>query len=305
MKGNYGDKPFRGIYPALLTPISEDGKIKKEGLKKLVSWEMERGADGFYIGGATGECYSMDTEAREELAQTAINEMNGRGKSIVHIGAYSIRTGIRLAQHAESVGADAVSATPPPVYHYNIDEITEYYRILSEAVKIPMIVYINTMFTEKNVVSAVTRILELPNVIGAKFTRNNYYEMFQLSHLKGGKLNLLNGPDETLLCGLIMGADGGIGSTYNIMPDIYKKIYIAYLQSNIEEAQRWQFWADAVIGILLKFGQIQSMKYLFCRKGIDIGKAEKPGAELSQAEGKALMKKLKIIGYFHEYPELE
>ena len=105
--------------------------------------------------------------------------------------------------------------------------------------------------------------------------------------------------------GLIMGADGGIGSTYNIMPDIYKKIYIAYLQSNIEEAQRWQFWADAVIGILLKFGQIQSMKYLFCRKGIDIGKAEKPGAELSQAEGKALMKELKIIGYFHEYPELE
>ena len=99
MKGKDRDKPFRGVYPALLTPISADGKIKKEGLKKLVSWELERGADGFYIGGATGECYSMNTAAREELAQTAIYEINGRGKSIVHIGAYSIRTGIRLAQH--------------------------------------------------------------------------------------------------------------------------------------------------------------------------------------------------------------
>ena len=53
MKGNYGDKPFRGQKPALLTRISDDGKIKKEGLKIQVSWEMERGADGFYIGGAT------------------------------------------------------------------------------------------------------------------------------------------------------------------------------------------------------------------------------------------------------------
>ena len=89
------------------------------------------------------------------------------------------------------------------------------------------------------------------------------------------------------------------------MPGVYKKIYNAYLRSDIEDARKWQFWADAVIGILLKFGQIRSMKYLFCRKGIDIGKAEKPGAELSQAEGEALLRELKMIDYFQEYPEME
>ena len=67
------------------------------------------------------------------------------------------------------------------------------------------------------------KVLELPGVIGMKFTRNDYYELFRISRLQGGNINLLNGPDETLLCGLVMGADGGIGSTYNIMPGIYKK----------------------------------------------------------------------------------
>ena len=76
---------FKGIFPALLTPITEEGIIRRDGLKKLIDWELYHGADGFYIGGATGECYSMETEAREELAKEALRAIDGRGRCIVHI----------------------------------------------------------------------------------------------------------------------------------------------------------------------------------------------------------------------------
>ena len=87
------NKIFKGIFPALLTPITEEGIIRRDGLKKLIDWELYHGADGFYIGGATGECYSMETEAREELAKEALRVIDGRGRCIVHIGAYSVREG--------------------------------------------------------------------------------------------------------------------------------------------------------------------------------------------------------------------
>lgn len=297
-------QPFKGIFPALLTPI-EEGRILKEGLQQLIDWELERGADGFYIGGATGECYSMDTEARRELAEEAIKAVAGRGRTIVHIGACSVSEGIRLAQHAEGVGADAISATPPPIYCYGDNEIISYYTMLAGAVHIPMIVYANAMFGERNLICVTERLLEIPNVTGVKFTRSSYYELYQLSCLNNGRINLLNGPDETLLCGLLMGADGGIGSTYNVMPGIYKNIYEAYVREDMAAGRKWQLKADRVIGVLLRYGQIRAMKYLFERKGISLGKAEKPAAEMTDKEKTGFLGELKEAGYFEEYPEME
>lgn len=299
------NKVFQGIFPALLTPVTEEGRIQKVGLARLIDWELERGADGFYIGGATGECYSMETEAREELAEAALEAMGGRGRAIVHIGAYSLKTGIRLARQAEKAGADAISATPPPGYRYGMNEIVDYYRQLSGAVGIPMLVYANQMLGEQDSAALMEQVLQLPGVIGLKFTRNNYYELFRLSGLQDGNINLLNGPDETLLCGLVMGADGGIGSTYNIMPGIYKRIYEAFRKGKLQEARQGQFQADRIIGILLKYGQIRSMKFLFNRKGIPLGKAEQPAADLTREEEKALLQELEAAGYFREYPEMK
>ena len=299
------NKIFKGIFPALLTPITEEGIIRRDGLKKLIDWELYHGADGFYIGGATGECYSMETEAREELAKEALRVIDGRGRCIVHIGAYSVREGIRLARQAEKAGADAISATPPPVYRYGMEETVDYYRQLSEAVDIPMLVYVNYMLGEQDPTVLMEKVLELPGVIGMKFTRNDYYELFRISRLQGGNINLLNGPDETLLCGLVMGADGGIGSTYNIMPGIYKKIYGAFREGDMKSARNWQFQADNIIEVLLKYGQIRAMKFLFNRKGISLGKAEKRAVDLSDGEEQQLLCELEAAGYFREYPEMK
>lgn len=305
MKEKTKDKLFQGIFPALLTPVSENGSILEEELEKLVEWELARGADGFYIGGATGECYSMDIPAREALAEAAIRAVRGRGTTIVHIGAHNVRGGIRLAKQAMAAGADAISATPPPVYRYEASEIAEYYRMLAEAVEIPMLVYANAMFQGQDLPLLMERLMEIPNVAGAKFTRSSYYELYLLSRLKKGRIHLLNGPDETLICGLMMGAEGGIGSTYNIMPGVYQKIYRAFLHKDMEKAQKWQFFADGIIGVLLRYGQIRSMKYLFERKGIFLGKAEKPAAELTKEEKAGLLEALREAGYFEEYPEME
>jgi N-acetylneuraminate lyase len=91
-------------------------------------------------------------------------------------------------------------------------------------------------------------------MIGLKWTSYDYFTMHRIKELRGGDINVVNGPDECLLCGLSMGADGGIGATYNVMPKLFQKIYVSFRAGDLKAAQDAQFKANKLIGILLKFG---------------------------------------------------
>ncbi len=71
---------FRGVYPALITPLTNDEKLNASALQKLLQYEMEKGADGFYIGGATGEGLLLDIPERKKLCEKSI-EYIGAGKA--------------------------------------------------------------------------------------------------------------------------------------------------------------------------------------------------------------------------------
>lgn len=88
-----------------------------------------------------------------------------------------------------------------------------------------------------------------------------------------------------------MGADGGIGSTYNFMPEKYVKMFALFNEGNIKEAQRIQYEANEIITNLIKYGVFASEKGILKEMGIEMGGCRKPFTELS-SEGKAYCKQL-------------
>ena len=70
---------------------------------------------------------------------------------------------------------------------------------------------------------------EIPNLNGIKFTSNNFMEMLECIRLEDGRFDILNGFDEMLLCGMAVGARGGVGSTYNYSLPTYRNLYDAFL----------------------------------------------------------------------------
>jgi N-acetylneuraminate lyase len=245
----------------------------------------------------------MPLEERKKLVTLALEAIGGRARAIVHIGACTVDGSLILARHAAARGADALSATPPPVYRYRVQELVDYYRLLSGETGLPFLVYANQMFAAERIVPVMEQLLQLPNVVGCKFTRQNYLELHQICQLRGGDVNVLNGPDETLLCGLSMGADGGIGSTYNAMPRQYRELCAAWRSGDVARAQQLQAWADAVIPILLRDGQIATMKYLFRNAGIELGEALFPARPLGDAQKAEVCRDLGAAGLFDAYPE--
>jgi N-acetylneuraminate lyase len=126
---------FEGIMPALVTPLKEDETINVPVLRSLIEYLLERDADGFYVGGATGEGLALKTEERMVLAEEAIRAVHGRKPCIVQVAAADFKDAIALAKHAEACGANAISATPPLFFRYDEDDVYNYYKALAEAVQ--------------------------------------------------------------------------------------------------------------------------------------------------------------------------
>ena len=297
------NKIVTDVYSALVSPVDQNGNIKKDILCDLIDWQLEQGLKGFYITGATGEGCQMKKEARMELVETALHHINGRVPTVVHIAAANFAEAKELALQAYAAGATALSATPPPTTAYSEDELFEYYKELSSVCDLPFLVYAQKYFQQSSIVGFIDRLMTLPNIAGLKYTRSSYYEMNQLTQLNGRNINVINGPDEMLICGLVMGADGGIGSTYNVMPRQYRQIFDAYQAGDLKTARQVQEAANAVVAVIIRHGVIPTVKYMLTMLGFDVGEAEKPGKVFSEEEKAAIRQELIAAGYDKMYPQ--
>ncbi|HHW31895.1 MAG TPA: dihydrodipicolinate synthase family protein [Clostridiaceae bacterium] len=293
---------FTGIIPAIVSPLNEDGTIKEKELRKLVRWHLSEGCTGFYICGANGEGVVMKPESRKHLAEIMVDEVKGKGYIIDHVCAVDLRTAMDLARHASDIGVDAVASLPPFFYHYGDEQIYQYYKAISDSCDVPVMMYAASYISGTNMPpKTVEKMMGIERMIGLKWTSSNYFEMRRLKELNNGNINVLNGSDETLICGLVMGADGGIGATYNIMPKMFVKLYNAFVSGNIKEAQEIQYKVNKVIDVLLRWGVGCGVKDTLEMIGYEVGKCTYPLKRFTDEEQKLFRAELKALNFEQEY----
>lgn len=261
---------FTGVMPALITPLTEDGKLNREVLEKLIEDLIAQGADGFYIGGATGEGIILDADVHKELTTESIKIINGRVPSIVHIARMNYNEMLDLARHADAAGADAISAIPPLFYQYDHQAIYNYYEGLSNAVNIPIMIYNNPNTGVHFSAEQVAELYNIKNVTAIKWTNYEFYQVMRILDLTKGEFNVISGPDEMLLCGLAAGADGCIGTTYNfLMPEV-RAVYDAFRAGDIEGARKAQTVVSTIVDELIKYNVVLATKVILEAKGYDV-----------------------------------
>jgi len=282
---------FKGIMPALVTPVDENGKIKKDVLKKLVDWQLSFGVSGFYICGSTGEGLLLHNDQRMEMLEATLDAVGGRAPVIDHIGAMNLADTIALAKHAEKAGAAAISSIPPIYFAYSDDDVYNYYKSITDAASTPMLMYCYPG-ARPMPVSLIERLMKIDSVIGLKWTNPDYYSLERIKKIDGGNINVINGPDEMLICGLAIGADAGIGTTYNIMPGLFVKLYNAFTAGDVKTARKLQNGINNVIEQLLKLNAIATTKAVIESMGFEVGECVSPLRHLTPDEKKTLIEKV-------------
>ncbi len=281
-----------------MTPIHEDGSLRITETERIILEQLDAGVDGFYINGATGEGPLLPASTRQEMAETAVALVKGRGAVINHVASANTMEALELARHAGRLGCDAISSVVPNfLFQFPEERVLDYYQRLVEAAGLPVIVYVNNLF-QSNPCAFLEKAIKTEGIAGVKYTKTDYYEMYKIGKLNGGDINVINGPDQTLLCGLLMGADGGIGATYNIMPNRFVALHCAWRRGDIAAAREIQFAINPVIETLQYFGTIPAIKEYFRLRGIETGGAVYPGKTFTQTERNALrvaLEKLDIL----------
>ena len=287
---------FKGVFPALVTPLTADEKLNVRALEALINYESKEGAEGFYIGGATGEGLLLDIPERKKLCEKSIEYIGKDKAKIVHITDMNFRNTIELAKHAQACGADAISSIAPTYFKYDENEIYEYYKAIANSVDIPLIIYYTAAAGVTISLDLFTRLFEIDNITGVKWTSSNYYEMISLRD-KFPEANIFNGPDEMLICGLGAGADGGIGSTYNIIFPLINEVYQSFRSGNIDQAREAQKKADKIIRAILKHSVIPVVKAVLEERGFEVGNASFPMVKYTSEQRKQIMKDLTEAGF--------
>ena len=102
-----------GLNPAAFTPLKADGSLNLDAVPALVEHLLRDGVSGLYVCGSTGEGVSLTREERMAVAEAYTAAAARRIPVVVQVGHNSLREARLLAEHAQKIGADAVSATPP------------------------------------------------------------------------------------------------------------------------------------------------------------------------------------------------
>ena len=280
---------FKGIFPALLTPFDSRGRINETALAQLVEMNIQKGVRGFYVCGSTAEVFLLHEEERKALYRLVKDVAGDRVTLIAHVGDVSTEKAQGYAHLAEKLGYDAISAVAPFYYKFSFDEVKRYYFDIAGAVDLPMIVYNFPNFSGVNLsVDQIGQFLSDDRFLGVKHTSNDYFALSQFKTAFPHKV-IYNGFDEMMLAGLSMGADGGIGSTYNFMADKFIRLMSLFAENRMDEAQALQKEINIIIAALCRVGVMQGEKAILCALGLDFGIARAPFAPLTAEQEKGLL----------------
>lgn len=272
-----------GIFPALVTPLTKEEKVNIPALEKLIERVYAANVDGVYVCGSTGEGQSLPEGERRKVTEAAIRN-TPRGKHVMtHVGAWSFAEARSLTKHAASLGVAAVSGLRPSGASFL--ELRAYYRDLAALSDAPFLAYYFPTGGEQLSYEQLSELSSLPNVIGLKFTD---YDLFTLSSLVRDGKTMFNGRDEVLAAGLLVGAHGGIGSIYNLVPEWFVEIFAHAQAGRWAEARQAQDHVNDLIRVLIRFPFIAALKQFLIWSGIECGPVLRPRLELTAEQAREL-----------------
>lgn len=272
---------YQGIFPAFYACYDKEGRISPEGVEELTRHLIEKKVKGVYVGGSSGECIYQSVEERKLVLEHVMAVAEGKLTVIAHVACNNTADSRELAAHAESLGVDAIAAIPPIYFHLPDYAIAEYWNDISDAAP-------NTDFVIYNIpqlagvaltISLLDEMKKNPRVIAVKNSSMPVQDI-QMFKMEGGEdFVVFNGPDEQLVSGLAIGADGGIGGTYAVMPELYLKIKDLYDTHQLEKAREIQYTVDNIIYEMCRcHGNLYAVmkEIIKQRDNLDLGSVRKP-----------------------------
>jgi 4-hydroxy-tetrahydrodipicolinate synthase len=295
-----------GIFPALVTPFTDDGKIiDEERLRILVNHCIELGVHGVVPCGTTGEFVNLSTEEKKKVIKTVIDEVNGRVPVIAGTGASGTRETVEMTKYAKDAGATAALIVTPFYLKPADRGIYEHYNTIATEVDLPIILYNIPQCTGLSLPwQMVEDLAQIPNIVAVKDSSGQLSFILAVLEKVRDKINVLCGHDEVVIAALAAGCSGAILASANVIPDVWIQIYNHIKNGELQKARELQYKVQKIARIIAGSGAVGTKAALNMMK-IKVGPVRMPlsvGGELTYESREELRLDLEEIGKIEPKP---
>lgn len=295
-------KRMFGVNTPLSCPMTESGEVDYESLKNLCNFLIEKGVNGLYPNGSTGEMCYLSKEERKKILECVLEVNDGRVQVFNMVGALTTADTIELAQHAEKAGADGIGVVTPYYFKLDHEELYQYFLQVASSVSQDFSIYlygIPQLAVNDITPQLAERVaMSCPNVVGIKYSYPDMPRLLQFMNIRDGDFSVLAGPDDLFFALLASGGDGTISGNSNVIPEHYAAIYKAFKEGDYEAARKMQRKVNKMIAYISGPNNMSRYKAALKHRGVIASKAiRRPLRELTEGEEKVFLEKLETMDY--------
>lgn len=144
-------RTYEGVFPIVLTPFDEHCEIDEPSQLALLNYLIDCGVHGIAILGNASEGYALSESEKARLMKLIISEVRGRVPVFVSTGHTGTHVAVQLSRAAQEAGADGLMILPPYFLKPSAEDLFGYYRAISDAVSIPIMIQDAPLLTSVNI----------------------------------------------------------------------------------------------------------------------------------------------------------
>lgn len=289
---------FTGAGVAIITPFNEDGSINFDAFGEIIEDQIAGSTDAIIVCGTTGESSTMDDDEHVSAIKYCVEKVAGRVPVIAGTGSNCTREAVNISKRAEEVGADGLLCVTPYYNKCTQEGLYQYYKAISDAVNIPIIMYNIPGRTGTTIQpeTAVRIAKEVENVVAVKEASGNISAVAKLAALADGCIDIYSGNDDQVLPILSLGGKGVISVWSNVAPKKVHDMVYAFLDGDTQTALKLQLEAIDLIDALFCEVNPIPVKAAMNMLGYQAGVVRAPLTELSDAHKEVMKKALTDYG---------
>lgn len=290
---------FTGAGVAIITPFKPNGEVHYEKFAEQIEYQIKNGTDAIIVCGTTGEASTLTHEEHLDVIRFCIKQTAGRIPVIAGTGSNCTETAVYLSKEAEEAGADGLLVVTPYYNKATQKGLYEHFKIVAEAVKIPILLYnIPGRTGGVNILpeTVVSLCRDVSNIVGVKDATGNISQVAKLMSIADGLVDLYSGNDDQVVPLLSLGGKGVISVLSNIAPKETHDMCDKFFRGDVEGSREIQLRAIDLIDALFCEVNPIPVKKAMNFMGMEAGPLRRPLTEMEEEHAQKLKKAMTDFG---------
>jgi 4-hydroxy-tetrahydrodipicolinate synthase len=275
---------FHGVFPYLVSPIDDRGRILTDVLGRLASDLIDAGVHGLTPLGSTGEFAYLDRARRETVVKATIEAANKRVPVVAGVAATTIADAVAQAKTYEKLGADGILAILEAYFPLKDVQIEAYFRAIADAVGIPVVLYTNPQFQRSDLtLDVIARLSDHPRIQYIKDASTNTGRLLSIMN-RAPRMKVFSASAHIPAAVMLIGGVGWMAGPACIVPRQSVRLYELCRAEKWHEAMTLQRELWRINEAFARFNLAACIKAGLQIQGYAVGDPVPPQAALSQAE---------------------